>query len=158
MKLKNNRFICQTILIINLLFCSSIIFAQEGTEILNGFSMKHDVYKILTLEEWNTAKKNGKVITELDQNDGFVHLSTSNQLGLTLSLYFKDHKNVVLLQINTQMLKDKLIFEEPISKNDRTGLFPHIYGELSTEHITKSWFLERGAFALPDEVLAQSES
>ena len=120
--------------------------------------MKHDVYKILTLEEWNTAKKNGKVITELDQNDGFVHLSTSNQLGLTLSLYFKDHKNVVLLQINTQMLKDKLIFEEPIPKNDRTGLFPHIYGELSTEHITKSWFLERGAFALPDEVLAQSES
>ena len=99
MRLKNNRFICQTILIINLLFCSSIIFAQEGTEILNGFSMKHDVYKILTLEEWNTAKKNGKVITELDQNDGFVHLSTSNQLGLTLSLYFKDHKNVVLLLI-----------------------------------------------------------
>ena len=84
MRLKNNRFICQTILIINLLFCSSIIFAQEGMEILNGFSMKHDVYKILTLEEWNTAKKNGKVITELDQNDGFVHLSTSNQLGLSL--------------------------------------------------------------------------
>ena len=158
MKLENNKFIFKTILIINLLFSSCLIYAQKGKEILNGFSMKYDVYKILTLDEWKAAKENGKVITELDQNDGFVHLSTSSQLGLTLSLYFKDHKKVVLLQVDTNMIEDKLIFEEPIPKGDRAGLFPHIYGELLTEHITKSWFLERGAFILPDEVLAQSEN
>ncbi len=120
--------------------------------------MTYNVYKILTPEEWNAAKENGKVITELDQNDGFVHLSTSSQLGLTLSLYFRDHKKVALLQVDTNMIEDKLIFEESISKGDRAGLFPHIYGELSIEHITKSWFLERGAFILPDEVLAQCEN
>ena len=124
----------------------------------NDFSMKNDLYKILTLQEWNTAKKNGAVVTELDQNDGFIHLSTSSQLGLTLSLYFKDHKNVVLLQLDTNKLKDKVVFEEPVPKGSRAGLFPHIYGELLTEQITKVWYLERGAFVLPDEVLIQSET
>jgi len=36
----------------------------------------NDVYKILTLEEWENASKTGFVITELDKKDGFIHLSS----------------------------------------------------------------------------------
>ncbi len=122
------------------------------------FSMKHNLYKILTLQEWDNAKKSGYVITDLDQNDGFIHLSTSIQLGLTLSLYFKDYKKVALLQVDTDMVKDKLIFEESVPKGSRAGLFPHIYADLLTEQIIEVWLLERGAFILPEEILTQSES
>ena len=43
------------------------------------------IYKVLTLNEWQSAKESGTIVTEIDQNDGFVHLSTSSQLSATLS-------------------------------------------------------------------------
>ena len=36
------------------------------------------IYKVLTLNEWQSAKESGTIVTEIDQNDGFVHLSTSS--------------------------------------------------------------------------------
>ena len=53
--------------------------------------MVNDVYKILTIEQWENASKTGFIVTELDKKDGFVHLSSSSQLALTLSLFFTEH-------------------------------------------------------------------
>ena len=44
------------------------------------------VYKVLTLGEWEEASKIGQIVTALDQQDGFVHLSSATQLNMTLSL------------------------------------------------------------------------
>ena len=48
------------------------------------------IYKVLTLNEWKIAKETGVIITNVDKNDGFVHLSTARQLNATLSMYFQD--------------------------------------------------------------------
>ena len=48
-----------------------------------GFNMKNDVYKVLTLDEWEIAETSGLIITELDQKDGFVHQSTASKLSAT---------------------------------------------------------------------------
>ncbi|MDA8683998.1 DUF952 domain-containing protein, partial [Gammaproteobacteria bacterium] len=37
------------------------------------------IYKVLTLDEWQLAKELGKIVTDIDQEDGFIHLSTSRQ-------------------------------------------------------------------------------
>ena len=42
----------------------------------------------------------GQIVTELDQQDGFVHLSSATQLNMTLSLYFSNEEKVVLVEIN----------------------------------------------------------
>ena len=44
-----------------------------------------DVYKVLTINEWKNALNLGYIETILDKEDGFVHLSTSKQLVLTLN-------------------------------------------------------------------------
>ena len=49
----------------------------------------NSIYKVLTEEEWEHAISLGYVVTKLDNDDGFIHLSTSKQLALTLHLYFK---------------------------------------------------------------------
>ena len=41
------------------------------------------VYKVLTLGEWEEASKIGQIVTALDQQDGFVHLSSATQLNMT---------------------------------------------------------------------------
>ena len=52
------------------------------------FSLDNQIYKALTLEEWERAQASGIITTDLDKKDGFIHLSTATQLNATLSLYF----------------------------------------------------------------------
>ena len=84
------------------------------------------IYKVLTEEEWEHAVSLGYVVTKLDNDDGFIHLSTSKQLALTLHLYFKNSKKVILLEIDQDSVKDEIVFEEAKS-GSRLGKFPHLY-------------------------------
>ena len=110
------------------------------------------IYKVLTDEEWKHATSLGYVVTELDKKDGFIHLSTSKQLALTLHMYFKNSKKVVLLEINQDFLNGKLAFEE-LKLGNREGKFPHLYGKLLIKNIKKNWLLRRNGFELPEKVL-----
>ena len=112
------------------------------------------VYKVLTLEEWEDASKIGQIVTALDQQDGFVHLSSATQLNMTLSLYFLKEENVILLQINEGDIIDGLTYEYA---DKRGGEFAHFYGKLSTDKISQSWHLDRSAFSLPEEVMLSAE-
>ena len=112
------------------------------------------VYKVLTLQEWEGASKTGLVITDLDQKDGFIHLSSASQLNVTLALYFSQEEQVVLLQIKESEIAKDLTHE--ISEK-RGGEFAHLYSELSTKKISQSWHLDRSAFSIPLDVMLQAE-
>ena len=114
------------------------------------------VYKVLTQDEWEIASMDGYIFTALDDIDGFVHLSLAKQLALTIRSYFDQYETLVLLQIETDKLCDKLVYEESGS-NERDGKFPHLYGKLTMEDICKKWVLKRNAFELPINVLKESE-
>ena len=122
--------------------------------------MSNKAYKVLKPDEWAEASSTGKIITDLDKRDGFIHLSTASQLAATLSFYFQDFEEVILLQLDLDKInKDKLLYEEPYPKEGkRKSAFPHLYSELRTDQIENVWTLERGAFNLPEEVLLQAEN
>ncbi len=119
-------------------------------------SMRY-VYKVLTQDEWEKASMHGYINTALDAMDGFVHFSLAKQLALTIRSYFDQYETLVLLQVETDKLCDRLVFEESGS-NERDGKFPHLYGKLDTRDIYKKWNLERNAFELPLDVLKESEN
>mgnify|MGYP001276311498 FL=1 len=119
-------------------------------------SMRY-VYKVLTQDEWEKASMDGYINTALDAMDGFVHFSLAKQLALTIRSYFDQYETLVLLQVETDKLCDRLVFEESGS-NERDGKFPHLYGKLDTRDIYKKWNLERNAFELPLDVLKESEN
>ena len=114
------------------------------------------IYKVLSQAEWKDASSKGFLNSGLDVKDGFIHLSSSRQLALTIRNYFNQYEKIVLLQIETNKLKTGLVFEES-SSEERKGMFPHLYGKLETKDINKKWNLERNAFELPIEVLKESE-
>ena len=139
------------------IFLALFLVADAEPNLGGEFRLANDVYKILTLEEWENASQTGFVVTELDKKDGFVHLSTSSQLAVTLSFFFAQHKQVVLLQLIQDEIKEALVFEAPVPEDERSGLFPHLYSELVVNQVSQVWHLERGAFILPDDVLLQAE-
>ncbi len=94
--------------------------------------MKIDyVYKICTKKEWDILKNNkfwkG---TKIDIEDGFIHLSNREQVNKTLNKYFSKQKNLVLITLKTDLLKN-LIWEK--SKNGE--IFPHLYSNLLIENV-----------------------
>jgi uncharacterized protein (DUF952 family) len=125
----------------------------------NTFFQRHvmnDIYKILTEDEWDQASKVGYVETALDKEDGFIHFSTSKQLPLTLKLYFKDSRKLILLQVDEEKIQDKIIYEGANS-NDRVGKFPHLYDKFNINAVLNKWNITREAFSLPKEVLIEAE-
>ena len=154
MKNRNSLFLS---LLITCFFLSNQTYSLETDK---EFSMMDKVYKVLRANEWEIASKTGKIVTDIDNVDGFIHLSTAVQLAATLSFFFQDSDEVFLLQLDLEKLdKDKLLYEEPYpNEGKRQSAFPHLYSELRTDQIANVWNLERGAFNLPEEVLLQVEN
>ena len=62
----------------------------------------------------------------IDLEDGFIHLSSAEQVAETLEKYFANQTGLVRLGIDAEALGETLRWEE-----SRGGaLFPHVYGEI----------------------------
>ena len=116
-----------------------------------------NVYKILSIREWDDAQKIGYISTDLDKKDGFIHFSNANQLAASLDLYFSDHEEVILLLPNMNKIASNLKYELTDSDSKRKGFFGHLYGDFMVEDIKKSWKIKRGAFKLPQSILLEAE-
>jgi uncharacterized protein (DUF952 family) len=119
--------------------------------------MAEELYKVLTKNEWSIAQKSGLIEVEIDQKDGFIHLSTARQLPGTLSLYFANYDSLFLLKLNLSQRAEGLVYEAPSASSGRGGLFPHLYSELGIDQIAQVWEIKRGAFMLPEEVILEAE-
>src|ERR1700748_1480302 len=107
------------------------------------------VFKILPADDWRAAEE-AKVYrgSAGDKRDGFIHLSTSDQLAGTLARHFSQQRNLVLVAIEADDLGDKLKWEE--SGND--GSFPHLYHALDlslVRWVSTIGDKAPGVFALP---------
>lgn len=112
------------------------------------------LYKVLTIQEWEVVSQSGRISTQLDEADGFIHLSSASQLNMTLSHYFSQEESVLLLQLSEAEIEDGLTYEYSPKRGKK---FAHFYGELSITKIVQSWYLDRSAFSLPGEVMREAE-
>lgn len=83
------------------------------------------VFKILAADV--PAAGDGQVpLMPIDLEDGFIHLSTAQQLSETLALHFRGQSNLSILAIRTADIHANLRWEP-----SRGGqLFPHVYGSI----------------------------
>lgn len=92
-------------------------------------------YKILTAPEWEEFQRdqifNG---SQVDVADGYIHLSTAEQLEETLEKHYTGQSNLTIATVNLTVVGDDLRWE-----TSRGGqLFPHVYGHLPMQAITAS--------------------
>ena len=88
------------------------------------------VYKVCSKDEWDQAILNQFYSgSDVDNKDGFIHLSTKKQLHETVTKHFRGKKNLIIICFSTKKIQDKLKWE--VSRNG--DLFPHYYGNLETK-------------------------
>ena len=84
-------------------------------------------FKILTANQWAAFEADG-IFTgaPIDLADGYIHLSTADQLEETLAKHFAGQTNLTIAEIDLTALGDTVRWE--VSRGG--ALFPHIYGLL----------------------------
>lgn len=88
------------------------------------------VYKICGAAEWREAVARGSYAgSEDDARDGYIHLSTAEQLAGTAAKYFRGHADLVIVAFSTASFGETLRWEAA-----RGGaLFPHVYAALKPQ-------------------------
>ncbi|WP_432827748.1 DUF952 domain-containing protein [Dactylosporangium sp. CA-092794] len=85
------------------------------------------IYKILLPAEWADFEAAGVFAgSPLDRADGFVHLSTAEQVALTARRYFAGAGELVVLAVDPAPFGAALRWEPSPSG----GVFPHLYAPL----------------------------
>lgn len=100
------------------------------------------IFKIFRRAEWQDLKARGKTQgAPIDLADGYIHLSTSEQVTETAAKHFSDESDLVLVAIDADRLGDTLKWEP-----SRGGaLFPHLYRPLSLADVVWDKSLPLGA-------------
>ncbi len=89
--------------------------------------MHEVIYKVMEAGEWRGAEAAGVYHGSADDaRDGFIHLSTADQLPGTLAKHFAGRDGLVLIAVDPAALGGKLVWEP----SRRGELFPHLYAPL----------------------------
>ena len=84
-------------------------------------------FKVLTHQQWVDFERE-RVFrgAPVDIADGYIHLSTSEQLEATIAKHFAGQSDLMIAEVDLLLLGDAIRWEEA-----RGGaLFPHLYAEL----------------------------
>ncbi|AUD03006.1 DUF952 domain-containing protein [Spirosoma pollinicola] len=89
------------------------------------------IYHIVPAADW--AKQENQPIYEAPslQTEGFIHLSQKEQVAGTLSRYYKNMPDLLLLHVDTGKLTNELKYE--LATNNES--FPHLYGFLNKDAV-----------------------
>ncbi|MCB1388730.1 MAG: DUF952 domain-containing protein [Rhodobacter sp.] len=100
------------------------------------------VYKIFRRSEWDVFVAEGQSAgAPIDLIDGYIHMSTSQQVVETAAKHFAGESDLVLVAIETDRLGPALKWEP-----SRGGaLFPHLYRKLRSSDAVWDKSLPLGA-------------
>ena len=106
-------------------------------------------YKVLTADQMEALEANGVFAgAPVDLQDGYIHLSTAEQLTETVDKHFAGQSDLHVAAVDLDALDQAVKWEE-----SRGGQrFPHLYGALTLEVVVAYGALERdsdGRVCLP---------
>jgi uncharacterized protein (DUF952 family) len=92
-------------------------------------------YKILSSNDWRRMVAEGRYEgSAVDLADGYIHMSTADQLVETARRHYAGQADLMLLTIDLALLDEALVWEP-----SRGGaLFPHLYAPLPVAAVTAS--------------------
>ncbi len=85
--------------------------------------------------EWSDARSKGFYSAASLGTEGFIHCSTPSQVIGVAERYYAGQRGLVLLVIDPERLKAEVKFEPGTDKPEE--LFPHIYGQIDLDAVTR---------------------
>lgn len=98
--------------------------------------MEKEILHITSKLAWEAAQQNGFYASPSLDSEGFIHCSTPAQASATAQRFYAGRSGLVLLVIDPALVKAEIKYEAGADKPDE--LFPHIYGTLNLDAVTRS--------------------
>ena len=99
----------------------------------------HWIFHLALEQEWKEAVASGSyersTLGRSLAEQGFIHASFGRQVQLIADLVYADRSDVVLLRIDRRKVGPEIRVE---NLDGGADLFPHIYGPLATEAVTRA--------------------
>lgn len=92
------------------------------------------IYHVVQKSKWETALVQGFYEADSFASEGFIHLSTKEQVAGVLQRYYQGQNNLLLLHVDETKLTAELKYELAPSVNE---LFPHVFGRLNIDAVTE---------------------
>lgn len=113
------------------------------------------IYKIVTTDDWQKSLTQDTLPWSLaDVRDGFMHLSTHEQVFGTLNKHFRGQTGLFLLEIPIHLLpphiQEKLKWEKSTPEGDT---YPHLYAPLPMASVANVYPIfpnANGGFDIPE--------
>jgi uncharacterized protein (DUF952 family) len=108
------------------------------------------IYHITSRTSWADAAKSGVYTADSLSTQGFIHCSKADQVVRVADTWYTGQHGLVLLEIDLTRLKPEVRWEPGTDKPD--DLFPHIYGPLNADAVSRVLDFEPGPdgrFTLP---------
>lgn len=87
---------------------------------------------LITTDAWADAAGAQSYRPPTYDADGFIHLSTAQQVHLPANRIFAGRKDLLLLVLDEDLLSAEVRWEPGVPTDPSSMLFPHLYGELPT--------------------------
>ena len=99
--------------------------------------MEH-LYHILSSNDCSQESTEDYLPQSFDE-EGFIHLSTEQQLLDTANRHFRQERSLRVLEVNPKGLENNLVFEQI---GEAIEVYPHLYQSLPQKNIVQCFVLE----------------
>lgn len=95
------------------------------------------LHHLTTRPEWDAALALGLYSPPSLGTEGFIHLSTPEQVALTAQRFYSDVADLIVLDIDPGLCTAEIRWEEPVHAGDPGAgqQFPHLYGALDSSAV-----------------------
>lgn len=91
------------------------------------------IFHVVLPEVWASFEGRPSFRTPSLETEGFIHCSYESQLPGVIRRYYGDASELLILHIDTDKLRSKLV-EEPSTGGEK---YPHIYGRINVDAIVR---------------------
>jgi uncharacterized protein (DUF952 family) len=96
------------------------------------------IFHIADRDRWLASQPEGRyTASTIDRelaDEGFIHLSTRDQVAGVMQRFYADVPNLVLLHVDESRLTSAVVYEQ---MGDAPEPFPHLYGPLNTDAVVQ---------------------
>lgn len=92
------------------------------------------IFHITTAEDWSNAQRVGSYSHPSLSSEGFIHLSSEEQVAATVGRYYENTAGLLLLEVDPDRVAEGTLVWEPSSGGED---FPHLYSELNLDAVTQ---------------------
>jgi len=96
-----------------------------------------ELVHICSSQDWDVASRTGQHRPESLASQGFVHLSSPEQVHLPANRIYAGRTDLVLLYLNPALLGAPVRWEPGVQTDPESMLFPHLYGPLPAAAVTR---------------------